>query len=127
MAVWHMTRPLTELLNFLEETMSMTDVYQPAVILHLLKCGGTASKADLARTLSGYDESVQEYYQRILMRWPKITLTRHDVVHYDRATKAFSLNFDLRDEDAARRARVICEQKIREWIAKRSARGEGPG
>lgn len=38
----------------------MTDIYQPAVILHLLEHGGTASKQKLARTLSGYDRSVHD-------------------------------------------------------------------
>jgi hypothetical protein len=63
-------RPAEQLVTFLTETMSMTDVYQPAVILHLLEHGGTASKQDLARTLNGYDQPVQEYYEKVLMRWP---------------------------------------------------------
>ena len=86
-------RDLHELLVFLTKKMSMTEIYQPVIILHLLEQGGIASKADLARTLSGYDESVQEHYERILMRWPKATLTKHEVVTYDRKSKVFSLNF----------------------------------
>lgn len=60
----------------------MSEVYQPAIILYLLEQGGTATKTELARTLSGYDESVQEYYQRILMRWLKTTLTKHKIVTF---------------------------------------------
>ena len=90
-------RSADQLVKFLTETMSMTDIYQPAVILHLLERGGTASKQDLARTLSGYDQSVQEYYEKVLMRWPKTTLTKHGVVSYDRTEKEFELAFDLTD------------------------------
>ncbi len=68
-------RQLNELLFFLKKKMSMTDLYQPAIILHLLEHKGTATKTELARTLSGYDRTVQEYFERIVMRWPKITLT----------------------------------------------------
>jgi len=120
-------RPATELVSFLNRTMSMTDVYQPAVILHLLEHGGTASKRSLARTLSGHDRSVQEYYEKVLMRWPKITLLKHDIVSYDRKAKAFTLAFNLDDEKAIAEARTICETKIAEWIQKKAERDPSGG
>lgn len=120
-------RPANQLVSFLTHTMSMTDIYQPAVILHLLTHGGNASKQDLARTLSGYDQSVQEYYEKVLMRWPKSTLMKHGVVSYDRKEKAFSLVFDLTDETAVKEAKSICEQKIAEWIQKKAERDPSGG
>jgi predicted house-cleaning noncanonical NTP pyrophosphatase (MazG superfamily) len=120
-------RPTQQLFHFLTETMSMTDIYQPAVILHLLEHGGTASKQDLARTLSGHDRSVQEYYEKVLMRWPKATLMKHGVVSYDRKEKVFSLAFDLSDEDAIAEAKTICEIKIAEWIQKKAERDPSGG
>lgn len=33
-------RPISELLNFLTETMTLMTVYQPAIILYLLTRGG---------------------------------------------------------------------------------------
>ncbi|PDV98030.1 hypothetical protein [Candidatus Chloroploca asiatica] len=80
-------RNISELISFIKSTMSMTDVYQPAVILHLLERGGTSTRAELAKTLSGYDEGVQAYYDKILMRWPKITLTKHNIVPKSQADK----------------------------------------
>jgi predicted house-cleaning noncanonical NTP pyrophosphatase (MazG superfamily) len=115
-------RKPAELLDFLLHTMSMTDIYQPVVVLHLLERDGTSSRADLARTLSGYDEAVQEYYDKILMRWPKITLTKHKVIQYDRKHSSFVLNFDLDDAVLVEQAKDVCEQKIRDWIAARSVR-----
>ena len=87
----------------------MTEVYQPVIVLRLLERGGTASKADLAQALSDHDESVQEYYQRVLMRWPYLTLSKHEVVSYDKKTKAFSLNFALEDASLIERAKSLCE------------------
>lgn len=115
-------RNISELLDFLQDTMSMTDIYQPAVILHLLERDGESSKQDLAHTLSGYDEAVQEYYEKILMRWPKITLTKHKVVKYVRKGSLFLLNFDLSDATLVEQAKALCEEKIREWIEKKSLR-----
>jgi predicted house-cleaning noncanonical NTP pyrophosphatase (MazG superfamily) len=80
----------------------------------------------LTQKMSGYDESVQEYYQSILMRWPKITLTRHNIVTYDRKRKTFSLNFDLEDVSLVERAKAICEEKTREWIDKQAAKSDTP-
>jgi predicted house-cleaning noncanonical NTP pyrophosphatase (MazG superfamily) len=115
-------RPAEQLIGFLNDTMSMTDIYQPAVVLHLLEQGGTASKSDLARTLSGYDQSVQDYYEKVLMRWPKATLTKHGVVSYDRKERVFTLAFDLTDEEVVAEAKRICQIKIAEWIRKKAER-----
>lgn len=117
---------LEELIDFLQNTMSMSEVYQPAIILHLLERDGIASKQQLAGVLSGYDESVQEYYQRILMRWPKQTLTKHNVIRYDRQTKVFVLNFELEPQELLEKAKTICENKIEEWIEKRAANSDEP-
>ncbi|MDZ4721620.1 MAG: HNH endonuclease [Roseiflexaceae bacterium] len=119
-------RHITELFDFLHNGMSMTDIYQPAVILHLLEQDGTSTKVELSRTLSGYDEEIQEYYEKILMRWPKITLTKHKIVSYDRRNALFSLNFDLEDKVLTEQAKQLCEQKIREWIEKKSLRRSIP-
>ncbi len=50
----------------------MTDVYQPVIIKELLLNDGTCTKAELATALAGHDFTVQEYYERIVMRWPKL-------------------------------------------------------
>jgi 5-methylcytosine-specific restriction endonuclease McrA len=109
-------RDISELLGFLHDTMSMTDIYQPVVILHLLEQGGTSTKRDLARTLSGYDQEVQAYYEKILMRWPKMTLMKHRIISYERRRSQFSLSFSLDNEILVEQAKALCEHKIREWI-----------
>ena len=80
-----------ELIEFLSDKMSMTEVYQPAVIRALLENDGVCSKEKLAGRLAEYDASVQSYYEGILMRWPKTTLTKHGIVEYDSEYKRFIL------------------------------------
>ena len=112
-----MLRPIAELLDFLENKMSMQAVYQPVVILHLLTRGGVSSRKDLARTLSGYDEMGLDYWDRVLMKNPKLTLVdTHKIIRYDQDSSIFRLNFDLANFDAIDEAKNICEKAILQWI-----------
>lgn len=89
----------------------MSEVYQPVIIKHLLQAGGTCSKNELAARLADNDDSVQEHYRRILMRWPKTTLTNHNIISYDRSSKAFSL-LPVVDESDREELIRICDAKI---------------
>lgn len=101
-------RPIADLLDFLNHQMSMQAVYQPVVILHLLTRGGLATRADLARTLGGYDEVGAEHWDRILMDNPKRSLVgKHQVVIYDKDNQTFLLPFDLSDGQAVAGAMLI--------------------
>lgn len=48
-------QPEHPLIAFLSEKMTMTDVYQPAIVKDLLEHGGVRSKSDLAGTLAAYN------------------------------------------------------------------------
>ena len=65
--------------NFFNNRMSMSEVCQPLIIEYLLQNSGKASKTELARLMTISDSSVIEYYERILMTWPKKTLTKHGI------------------------------------------------
>src|SRR5689334_4625140 len=111
-----MTNSPTNLLKFLHETMSMTEVYQPVIIRELINNGGALTKDKLAKAISEFDASVLTYYKRILMRWPKATLTKHRVIEYHRESKVFRLCSypeDLRMREEVLR---VCEKKIAEWV-----------
>lgn len=117
-------RPIADLLDFLTHQMSMQAVYQPVVILHLLTRGGLATRADLARTLGGYDEMGAEHWDRVLMKNPRLTLTEtHAVLIYDKDNQTFSLPFDLSDGQAVAQAQGICETAILAWLQRRMADG----
>ena len=112
-----MLRPIAELIDFLENKMSMQAVYQPVVILHLLTRGGVSSRKDLARTLSGYDDMGLDYWDRVLMKNPKLTLVdTHKIIEYDQEKYIFRLNFDLEDIDNFNKAKESCEKLILKWI-----------
>ena len=108
----------TNLLEFLTNSMLMTDVYQPVVVKELLLYGGQRTKGELAASLAAYDIAVQEYYERIVMRWPKITLTKHGIVDYERKTSTFRLLAYPKEPELRNEAVRVCEKKIEDWFVR---------
>ena len=117
---------LFELQQFLNHTMQMTDVYQPVVIKALLLNNGQSSKDALAAALADYDIAVRDYYHKVLMRWPKITHTKHSVIKYENNGKQFILNCNLDDEDQRLKTVALCDAKIEEWIERTKTREKDP-
>jgi Domain of unknown function (DUF3883) len=112
-------QPIAELLNFLTQTMTLMTVYQPAIILHLLTQEGVTSRAELARMLSGNQDWELEFWDRVLMKNPKLVLVNtHQILKYDKETQTFFLNFELVDSAAVEQAKTVCEQEIEAWIQK---------
>lgn len=111
----------SDLLDFLNNRMSMTDLYQPVIIRELLLHEGIRTKSELAAILASYDTSVQEYYEKIVMRWPKITLTKHGIVDYERKGSVFRLSVCPDNPAEKQEAVQLCEEKIAAWLNKKSS------
>jgi predicted house-cleaning noncanonical NTP pyrophosphatase (MazG superfamily) len=109
----------TKLKYFLENVMSMTEVYQPLIIKTLLESGGVCSKTELAKILAQNDLSYIEYYKSILMKWPKRTLEKHNILKYDRKEMEFVLNKDYYKQENYKDELLICENKMKAWIFSR--------
>lgn len=110
------------LLDFLRVRMSMSNVYQPVVIRELLLHDGRRTKKDLARSLAEHDLAAQKYYEDVVMRWPKKTLTKHGIIRYERkGSQFYLLNYP---EDGALRSEAIqlCDDKIREFLESANSR-----
>ena len=107
------------ILNFLKNQMRMTGVYQPVIVKQLLLHGGECTVNELANSLTKYDAGVIEYYEKIVMRYPKQTLTKHGVVEYDRSTKSFKLTEMPHNDAEIKQSVQICDEKINEWLQNR--------
>ena len=60
-----MSHTFDELSDFIRNQMRMSHVYQPVMLMELLKRGGSASTRDIAKALLVEDISQTEYYERI--------------------------------------------------------------
>lgn len=108
-----------DLIEYLTKKMSMTEIYQPVIIKELLCSGGSATKDELARKLAEYDLSVVEHYKRILMRWPKITLTKHGIVFYEKQGQIFQLTVMPESQTDRDEAIKICEANVEKWLLRK--------
>ena len=106
-----------ELIDFLENKMSMSHVYQPLLVRALVDTGGVATIRQLAQVFLAQDESQLLYYEKRIKEMPLKVLKRHEVIASD--GQLVSLNTkDLTLQQKAH-IRMICEQKLQSFVQKR--------
>lgn len=102
--------------QFLKTDMKMTHIYQPLMIKKLLESGNTASTEDVARVFVNNDPTLLGYYKKVVMRWPRNTLTKHQIISYKRGKFTLLLN----DTTPEQKQRLIelCTIKVSEYVDK---------
>ena len=72
--------------EYLEKKMSMSHIYQPVMIRTLLESSGNADKVLIAKNISSYDMSQQEYYQAVVDNMVGRVLRKNKVVEKQKGT-----------------------------------------
>ena len=65
--------------TFLTRQMRMNHIYQPAMLLELLKSNGVATVRQLAEAFLARDVSQIEYYEEVTNRMPGRVLASHNI------------------------------------------------
>jgi hypothetical protein len=65
------------LADFIQNRMRMSHVYQPVMLMALLRAGGRASTRDIARSILAHDESQVEYYGNVTKNMVGRVLRNH--------------------------------------------------
>ena len=93
----------------------MTHIYQPVMIKKMLESGNKATTEDLAREFINWDVSLVKYYEKVVKRWPKITLTNRKIVKYEK--NMFTL---LLDENITQKQKKhlidLCDHRRDEYV-----------
>ena len=111
----------SDLKDFLLRRMRMSHIYQPVMLMTLLKEGGVASIETLSKTLLIEDKSQQEYYSNITKNMVGRVLNNHGIVQKD--GEIFKLrNYETYTEDQRIELIQICQEKLNEYIEKRGKR-----
>jgi diadenosine tetraphosphate (Ap4A) HIT family hydrolase/5-methylcytosine-specific restriction endonuclease McrA len=114
----------TTLSDFIGKRMRMSHVYQPVMLMEIIKRGGSASVTEIAKSLLERDPSQVEYYEQITKNMVGDVLTEKNgvtekikdgrsVVGY-RLPHFDSLSAEERDELVS-----MCTEKIHEYVEKR--------
>jgi diadenosine tetraphosphate (Ap4A) HIT family hydrolase len=106
-----------DLIDFLENRMSMSHIYQPLLIKSLIEAGGKATIRQLAYSFLSQDESQLLYYDNRIKQMPLRVLSKHGVVSKD--GELISLNTVRLTLEQKAQVKMICEKKIQEFVAKR--------
>jgi len=104
--------------DYISQKMRMSHIYQPLMLMELMKGKGKASGKKIAQAFLSYDETQIDYYKEIVKLMPFKYLSKHlkeikrdkDKYYYD--------GFDLSD---AQRKEImeLCHAKLDEYIDKR--------
>jgi ATP adenylyltransferase len=107
-----------QLVDFVQNRMRMSHVYQPVMLLALLRGGGRRSTADIARSILLHDESQVEYYENVTKNMVGRVLRQHGIV--EKAGGGFALvDFEDLDTEQIERLTELCESKLDDYKARR--------
>ena len=106
-----------ELVDFINDTMTMSHIYQPLLIRSLVDAGGAATLRQLAACFLSQDESQLAYYEKRIKEMPVRVLAKHGVVR--REGELVSLTTAGLSLEQRACLRMLCEQKMQEYVQKR--------
>ena len=111
-----MPKEFEKLSNFILKEMKMSHIYQPVMLIELLKNHGTASTTDIAKALLKHDVSQVEYYENITNNMVGKVLTGRRGIT-TKGKKQYSLNGykGLSDNEIAKLIK-FCQTKIDEFL-----------
>lgn len=114
-----MSSTYEKLARFIQQEMRMSHIYQPVMLLELLKKDGTARVPQIARALLAHDASQVEYYEQVTKNMVGRVLTKNRSIT-DKQADIYSLKgFEELSADEVEELAALCEEKVEAYIAKR--------
>jgi diadenosine tetraphosphate (Ap4A) HIT family hydrolase len=110
-----------QLLDFVQNRMRMSHVYQPVMLMTLLQGGGRSSTKEIARSILAHDESQVEYYEDVTKNMVGRVLRRHGIVEREDGGYAL-LGYEDLDEGQIESLIDLCESKLEEYKERRGRR-----
>ena len=106
-----------KLIDFLENKMSMSHIYQPLLVTSLVEAGGSATIRQIAFNFLSQDESQIRYYEKRIKDMPLRVLRKHEIV--DKDGELVTLNVNKLSFEQKAQIKMLCEKKLQEFIVKR--------
>jgi ATP adenylyltransferase len=110
-----------KLVNFIQNRMKMSHIYQPVMLMTLLVNRGQSSEREIAKSILTYDESQLEYYEKVTRNMVGRVLRSHGVVERDGKTYRLVGHQSLSEEEVSQLI-SLCQAKLDEFITKRGER-----
>ena len=110
----------SELVDFIENRMSMSHIYQPLLIRALIEAGGSATLRQLALAFLSQDESQLLYYEKRITEMPLRILLKHNVLLKDGDLVTLAVPKLSYQEKA--QIKMLCEKRMQDFVQKRGLR-----
>ena len=117
-----MSHAFGELSHFIHKEMRMSHVYQPVMLMELLKRGGSASTRDIAKALLAEDISQIEYYERITKKMPGRVLTTNLGITEKQGDSYHLKGFDDLSVTEVQKLFDLCADEHRSFVERRGDR-----
>ena len=113
-----MTKKYSKLKNYISKKMSMSHIYQPLMLIELIKGNGKASARNISKSFLSYDETQIDYYKKITNLMPFKYLSKHlSEIKKSKDNYLFE-DFDLNETQKDELIK-LCNGKLQNYIKKR--------
>ena len=109
---------MKNLREYIEKQMSMSHIYQPVMIRTLLESSGIANKELIAKNISSYDISQQEYYQSIVDKMVGQVLRKNKVVEKENGFYSL-IGYESLSPEEVLTLIELCNKRLADFIEKR--------
>lgn len=110
-----------KLKEFIANQMRMSQIYQPVMLIELLRNTGTATRDQIAKAILSNDQSQIEYYEQITLNMVGKILTNNRGITERNKRNYFLKGFHNLTEEQIAELIKLCEQKIEQF---KKARGD---
>jgi ATP adenylyltransferase len=105
------------LIDFVQSKMRMSHIYQPVMLMTLLKREGRCHEREIAKSLLGHDESQIEYYTEITNNMVGRVLRNHEIVARNRETKTYELiGYDILTAEQRFQLIEACQARLQAFL-----------
>lgn len=106
-----------KLIDFIENKMRLSHIFQPLLIKSLIEAGGSATIRQLAQSFLLQDESQLLYYEKRIKKMPFRVLRNHGIVSDN--GDLVSLNVKTLSFEQKAKIKMACEKRLQEFIVQR--------
>ena len=100
--------------------MRMSHIYQPVMLIELLKNQGVLNQSEIAKSLLAHDQSQIDYYIKIVNSMVGRVLRKHAIVTRDAASKKYKLTgYDSLSDDQVLILIGLCQDRLEDFINSR--------
>ena len=98
--------------DFITKQMKMTHIYQPVMLIELLKSSGAATRDQIAKAILSHDRSQIEYYEHITLNMVGKVLTNNRGITVRNKRDYFLNGFNDLSKEQIAELIELCEHKI---------------